>query len=319
MKNKLRVGALLLTAVMLVSGVYESAPIVVRAEEQTEIEQEALTDGEKQENGGGQGETETTDVLVAEVNARQQVYGKNVAFDSTSDWDEQGEKDGYDINLTTETALHEGAYVTMDIVLPGTPAYAGSIKVQGIARLGSGWSWKQSNVIPELKKEDFKKLDDNNSVATIKIPFDESIKEDVFKQLTIKVVGYQCNYAGPIYIENVKLYDKQTSGEQPSQPEKPILPEKDPRVIDDFEDGICEDWKNGGVWQYTNSIVNSVAKYNSSQMMKVDLDYTGMGSYSWSEAKLENKITDGFDISAYNLLNFDYYYPAASSRFSPRV
>lgn len=42
MKNKLRVGALLLTAVMLVSGVYESAPIVVLAEEQTEIEQEAL-------------------------------------------------------------------------------------------------------------------------------------------------------------------------------------------------------------------------------------------------------------------------------------
>lgn len=315
MKNKLRVGALLLTAVMLVSGVYESAPIVVRAEEQTEIEQEALTDGEKQENGGGQGETETTDVLVAEVNARQQVYGKDVdvAFDPNSTWDEQGHSGGYDIALTTETALHEGAYVTMDIVLPETPAYAGSIKVQGIARLGSGWSWKQSNVIPELKKEDFKKLDDNNSVATIKIPFDESIKEDVFKQLTIKVVGYQCNYAGPIYIENVKLYDKQTSGEQPSQPEKPVLPEKDPRVIDDFEDGICEDWKNSGVWQYTNSIVNSVVKYNSSQMMKVDLDYTGMGSYSWSEAKLENKFTDGFDISAYNLLSFDYYYPAAMS------
>ena len=60
MKNKLRVGALLLTAVMLVSGICESAPIVVRAEEQTETEQEALqtvsggnveeaaTDGEKQ-------------------------------------------------------------------------------------------------------------------------------------------------------------------------------------------------------------------------------------------------------------------------------
>lgn len=48
-------------------------------------------------------------------------------------------------------------------------------------------------------------------------------------------------------------------------------------------------------------------------MMKVDLDYTGMSSYSWSEAKLENKFADDFDISAYNLLSFDYYYPAAMS------
>ena len=273
------------------------------------VENIKLYDGPESGNSG----EIPTETPVAEANDRKQVYGKNVAFDSNSDWDEQGYDGGYDIALTTETALHEGAYVTMDIVLPGTPAYEGSIKVQGIARLGSDWSWKQSDVIPELKKEDFKKLDDNYSVATIKIPFDESIKEDVFKQLTIKVVGYQCDYAGPIYIENVKLYDKQTSGEQPSHPEKPVLPEKDPSVIDDFEDGICEDWKNGGVWQYTNSIVNSVAEYNSSKMMKVDLDYTGMGSYSWSEAKLENKFAKSFDISAYNLLTFDYYYPAAMS------
>lgn len=273
-----------------------------------------LTDGEKQENGGGQGETETTDALVAEANDRQQVYGKDVSFDPKSTWDEQKENGGHNINLTTETALHEGAYVTMDIVLPRTAAYEGSIKVQGIARLGSGWSWTESKVIPELKKEDFKKLDDNYCVATIKIPFDEeAIEEDVFKQLTIKVVGYLCDYVGPIYIENVRLYDKQASGEKPSQPEKPALPEKDPSVIDDFEDGTCEDWTNGGAWQYDNNIVNTVVDYNGSKMMKVDLDYTGMGSYNWSEAKLENKFADGFDISAYNLLSFDYYYPAALS------
>lgn len=255
---------------------------------------------------GNSGET-SSEVLVAEVNDRQQVYGEEVVFDKTSTWCQHGEDGSYNIALTTEAALHEGAYVTMDIVLPGTPAYEGSIKVQGIARLGSDWSWTESKVIPELKKEDFKKLDDNYSVATIKIPFDEAVEEDVFKQLTIKVVGYLCDYAGPIYIENVKLYDVQTSGE------KPALPEKDPSVIDDFEEGTCDDWANGGAWQYDNSIVNTVADYNGSKMMKVDLDYTGMGSYSWSEAKLENKFASGYDISAYNLLSFDYYYPAAMS------
>ena len=49
MKNKLRVGALLLTAVMLVSGVYESAPIVVLAENRQKLNREALqtVNGEK--------------------------------------------------------------------------------------------------------------------------------------------------------------------------------------------------------------------------------------------------------------------------------
>lgn len=322
MKNKLRVGALLLTAVMLVSGICESAPIVVRAEEQTETEQEALqtvsggnveeaaTDGEKQENGGNEGETETTDVLVAEVKDRKQVYEKEIAFDSSSDWSDQGE---FEIGITTEEALHNGAYLTMDVLVPDNVKFSNCMKVQGIAKVGDEWTWTQAGNIPELTIDSFGEAVDGYRSATIRFDFGDNIENGAVKTTLIKLAGYQCDYAGPIYIENVKLYDKQTSGEQPSQPEKPALPEKDPSIIDNFEDGTCDDWANGGAWQYTNSIVNSVAEYNSSKMMKVDLDYTGMGSYSWSEAKLENKFAKSFDISAYNLLTFDYYYPAAMS------
>lgn len=462
MKNKLRVGVLLLTAVMLVSGVYESAPIVVLAEEQTEIEQEALqtvngenieekiavrsadtsemvqvygediefdktkdwddhgefninltteealnsgakvsmdvlvpenaaysgiikiqgvarvgsnwtwteadsiteltpesfgeaengyrkaavtftfgagveadalaqftlkfagyqcdysgaiyianvtlTDGEKQENGGNQGET--TNIPVAEKTDRQLVYGKEVSFDASKDWSDQGE---FEIGITTEEALHNGAYLTMDVLVPDKVEFSNCIKVQGIAKVGDEWTRTEAGNIPELTIGSFGEAVDGYRSATIRFDFGDNIENGAVKTTLIKLAGYQCDYAGPIYIENVKLYDKQTSGEQPSQPEKPALPEKDPSIIDNFEDGTCDDWANGGAWQYTNSIVNSVAEYNSSKMMKVDLDYTGMGSYSWSEAKLENKFAKSFDISAYNLLTFDYYYPAAMS------
>lgn len=304
MKNKLRVGALLLTAVMLVSGVYESAPIVVLAEEQTEIEQEAL------QTVNGENIEEKIGVRSADTSEMVQVYGEDIEFDKTKDWDDHGE---FNINLTTEEALNSGAKVSMDVLVPENAAYSGIIKIQGAARVGSNWTWTEADSITELTRESFGEAENGYRKAAVTFTFGAGVEVDALAQFTLKFAGYQCDYAGPIYIENVKLYDKQTSGEQPSQPEKPALPEKDPSIIDNFEDGTCDDWANGGAWQYTNSIVNSVAEYNSSKMMKVDLDYTGMGSYSWSEAKLENKFAKSFDISAYNLLTFDYYYPAAMS------
>ena len=304
MKNKLRVGALLLTAVMLVSGVYESAPIVVLAEEQTEIEQEAL------QTVNGENIEEKIAVRSADTSEMVQVYGEDIEFDKTKDWDDHGE---FNINLTTEEALNSGAKVSMDVLVPENAAYSGIIKIQGAARVGSNWTWTEADSITELTRESFGEAENGYRKAAVTFTFGAGVEADALAQFTLKFAGYQCDYAGPIYIENVKLYDKQTSGEQPSQPEKPALPEKDPSIIDNFEDGTCDDWANGGAWQYTNSIVNSVAEYNSSKMMKVDLDYTGMGSCSWSEAKLENKFAKSFDISAYNLLTFDYYYPAAMS------
>ena len=260
-----------------------------------------LTDGEKQENGGDQGETK--DVPVAERADRQQVYGKEIAFDPSSDWSDQGE---FEIGITTEEALHNGAYLTMDVLVPEAAQFANCIKVQGVAKVGDEWKWTAAANIPELTIDSFGEAADGYRSATIRFDFGDNIEAGAVKTTLIKLAGYLCDYTGSIYIENIRLYDKQSSGETP-------MPEKDPSVIDDFEDGTCDDWANGGAWQYDNGIVNTVVEYNGSKMMKVDLDYTGMGSYSWSEAKLENKFADTFDVSAYNLLSFDYYYPAAMS------
>ncbi len=83
----------------------------------------------------------------------QQFYGQELAFDDTSSWDDKGENQ---LGLSTDTALNSGTKVSFDLYIPAENAeYEGLIKVQGIARLGSGWSWTQNDVIPELGSGDF--------------------------------------------------------------------------------------------------------------------------------------------------------------------
>ncbi len=253
-------------------------------------------------DGVTQGNDSVTNEPIAEITDRVQMYGQDVTFDVTSDWNDKGE---HNIALTTTEALHKGAYVTMDVLVSEEAQYGGIMKVQGIARLGSNWSWTQAPGIAELTPDDFVSTGDGYKSAGIRFDFDEAIEADALAQFTIKLAGYQCDYSGAVYIENVKLYDGQASAE-----EEP-LPEKEPMVVDDFEDGTCEDWFNGGSWQYDGNIAIGVSEYSGSKMMEVALDYTGMGDYSWSEAKVQNTFAEAFDISAYNLLSFEYYYPEA--------
>ena len=67
MKNKLRIGALLLTAVMLASSVYEAAPIVVRAEEQSVAAEATVSGGDAEEKAEGSteavGETKPAETI----------------------------------------------------------------------------------------------------------------------------------------------------------------------------------------------------------------------------------------------------------------
>ena len=166
---------------------------MVRAEEQTEIEQEALqtvnggnveeaaTDGEKQENGGNEGETETTDVLVAEVKDRKQVYEKEIAFDSSSDWSDQGE---FEIGITTEEALHNGAYLTMDVLVPDNVKFSNYMKVQGIAKVGDEWTWTEAGNIPELTIDSFGEVVDGYRRATIRFDFGGNIENSVITKET---------------------------------------------------------------------------------------------------------------------------------------
>ena len=249
-----------------------------------------LTDGQ----GSG---TSTTGDLVQNIPEQVQMYGTDVTFDSTSDWDDQGE---HEISLSTDGALKEGAQITLDILLPKTASFNGSIKFQGVTKVGDGWDWTEFGTIPELSDSDFT-VEGEYKKATLTYTGD-ALTTDAVKVFIVKAAGYQCDYSGPVYIANVCLYDGAGSGGTE-------LPEKDPAVIDNFDDGSTSGWVQEAGWQYDKTVGISTMNLNGQNVLKLDLDYTGQESVSWSEAKIKKEFASPYDVSAYNYLTVDIYYP----------
>ncbi len=253
-------------------------------------------------------EGETDDEPLQEIAARSQILGQNVAFNSTSTWDEAKDAQGnseYNIALITEAPLSSGAYVTMDILIPDSAAYNGIMKVQGIARLGSNWDWQEIG-ISDLTAGLFEDNSDGYKKASVRFDFTEAALTDVLAQFTLKLAGYQCDYSGPVFVENIKLYDG--TGEQ-----KP-LPPADDSVIDDFEGyniGTDGGWKDEGGWQYDGSKSIAVAEFDGSKTLGVELDYSKNSGVDWSEAKIKKTFDPPYDLSKYNCLMLDFYYPEA--------
>lgn len=235
--------------------------------------------------------------LVQSFPDRAQMYGTDVSFSIDSTWDDKGE---YEIALHTDGALKAGSQITMDILIPKDAVYNGSIKFQGITKTGAGWDWTEFGTIPELAASDFT-VEGEYKKATVTYTGDP-LTTDAIQVFIVKAAGYQCDYSGPIYIENICLYDGTGSGET-------VLPEKDPAVIDDFEDGTSGGWVEEIGWQYNNAIGISAAELNGQKVLKLDLDYTGYGDVSWSEAKIKKDFDTPYDVSAYNYLTVDIYYP----------
>jgi mannan endo-1,4-beta-mannosidase len=128
----------------------------------------------------------------------------DVTFDSTSGWSESGM---VDITYEYTNPITSGAKLQMDVFLPANSTYTGTIKFQGITKLGSDWSWTQSNTIPEFSAADFT-TENGFMKKTIEIPFgDEIAAKTGLHQILIKLVGYQCNYTGKLYVDNLKLID----------------------------------------------------------------------------------------------------------------
>lgn len=228
--------------------------------------------------------------------------GGELKFDISSNWHDFG-MPGQDIELTNEEPLKIGAMVELDILLPKDSTFSGTIKFQAAGKTGDGWEWREASNIAEVVKDDFEEEGEYQK-KTLTFTFSEG--SEVFKEslkcFVLKPAGYQCDYKGKIYVANIKLYDGIGT-------EEPDLPPTADSVIDDFEDGNIDSWKDGGGWQYDNGITLSVTDFNSSKMLKVDLDYTGMGEYSWSEAKIDKWFNPVHDVSAYNCLKMDFYYP----------
>lgn len=242
------------------------------------------------------------------IAARSQMFGQNVTFNSSSAWDEAKDAQGnseYNLALTTGNPLKSGAYVTMDILIPDSKTYNGIMKVQGVARLGSNWDWKEVG-ISDLEAGDFTDNSDGYKKASVRFDFTEDALTDVLAQFTVKLAGYQCDYSGPVYVENIKLYDG-------TEEQKP-LPPADDSMIDDFEGyniGTDGGWKEEAGYKYDGGMSLAVEEFDNSRALGVALDYSKNSGEGWSEAKIKKTFDAPYDLSKYNCLVLDFYYPEA--------
>ena len=242
--------------------------------------------------------------MVADVEETQlqQFYGQELAFDDTSSWDDKGENQ---LGLSTDTALNSGTKVSFDLYIPAENAeYEGLIKVQGIARLGSGWSWTQNDVIPELGSGDFtREVEIDGKLyrkAHVSFSFGDEITQDYLAEFTVKLAGWMCNYTGSVYYGNVTL----ENGAQ-EKPDKPV--QENVLASWSFDENI-NDWYYDGVWD--NQGQNSLDWSGQYQALAMQVDYSKDVKSTWSEIK-SSYWDDDFEVKDANKIAFDFIYDPA--------
>ena len=241
----------------------------------------------------------------------QQFYGQELAFDDTSSWDDKGENQ---LGLSTDTALNSGTKVSFDLYIPAENAeYEGLIKVQGIARLGSGWSWTQNDVIPELGSGDFtREVEIDGKLyrkAHVSFAFGDEITQDYLAEFTVKLAGWMCNYTGSVYYGNVTL----ENGAQ-EKPDKPV--QENVLASWSFDENI-NGWYYDGVWD--NQGQNSLDWSGQYQALAMQVDYSKDVKSTWSEIK-SSYWDDDFKVNDANKITFDFIYdPALMTKGSFKV
>ncbi len=242
-----------------------------------------------------------TKVQTDELKLPEEDWGDNkpiIAYDESI----SGIKTSENFTMTADVFLDEAGYTSL--------AEAGDyLKLQGVVKLGDAWDWNDSQDIPYLEQKNFEKTEDGYKTA-ITIQFNDK-KADTLKGVYFVVVAK--GFQGKVTFANVTLVSKQA---------QQITEAKEPIIINDYENdtaGTNAGWEKEAGWQYEKDVTAAVEKAYDSNMLKLDLDYTGCESYTWSEAKIKKSFADGLDVSAYNLLTFDIVYPEAFEGFKTKV
>ena len=186
---------------------------------------------------------------IASISGITPLYdGAEVTFDSASGWDEKSETQ---LALTTEQALKKGASVKMNFLIPKDKAeFSGYIKFKAVARLGSDWTWTESDQSGSktlaLTRDDFTETADGAYMsAPVTFTFSgDNITADKLASFTIVLAGTECDFSGITYVENVELIDgTATTGGNEETHEKLVYEKADAKDIDiDFSALDAEDW-----------------------------------------------------------------------------
>lgn len=234
-------------------------------------------------------------------------YQNDVDFTKLTDdncWDE-GNKVlvNYDTltGVTVGTDMVARGKITIDKELYDSLDKEGSyLKLQSVVKLGDKWDWTQGGYFPILQKNSFTE-EDGKYVANFEDRFSDMNGGEIHDVILV-IVGVGAK--GSVTVSDMTLSELVK--------EEETLPEKEPTTVADFESDIVgtkAGWDNEDGWQYPNDVAISVDKINGSNALKLGLDYTGCGGYTWSEAKVKKTFDEGIDVSAYNILSYDLIYP----------
>lgn len=216
---------------------------------------------------------------------------------------------GYSGTVTGTVTIDADIYIDSNATL-GTGFY---MQMQGA--ISDPWAQCADSAMPNLNASSFS-LDAATGMQKYHLTMPIAATNNSLKYIFLRFVG--ADFTGNIYVNNFVV-----TGEAPAPP--PVLPYKDPTIISDFATS-ADGWVGEPGYDYSNGQVSTaktemptIAYDAIGQRLAVTLDYSMDSASGWSEAKVHKDLGTGIDVSAYNVLSFDMYYPKTFTGFAVKA
>ncbi|MCD1258965.1 S-layer homology domain-containing protein [Paenibacillus athensensis] len=163
------------------------------------------------------------------------------------------------------------------------------------------------------------------------VNFDNVANKATRKQLVLEIAGQNADFAGMLYLDNVKLISSGVDGGEPTPTPPPPTKEAPatdyvkPQAGQDYtysfdtnNNGWFDDW--GGAFKTNFPIVYStdLAQPGNPGALRLNVNYDGSG---WNEANasvwMSGAENQKFDLTAYEKIAFDIYIPLSARTASP--
>ena len=240
-------------------------------------------------------------IINENVSIEDEMMKFETKFDGTWEWDSN--KHEFNFFTDLEESIPAGSSIEFDIVIPTEKVdFEGEIKFKGALKDGQ-WSW-QDGTDGSFTKDKFEDLGNGYSKVTASVIVGSELEG--LKAVVIQVIGGGTDYSGAMYLDNVKVNSKASTGDE-EIPEVTSL-----KWNFDDEDAGLEGWEFGGVWAYQGSPEVNYDKTVGDGSLKLSLDFTKDTEVSWSEVKVQNNFKEAININGYNVLSYDFIYDPAN-------
>lgn len=261
-----------------------------QGEESKEIYTNDFSNDEKPNEVGGV-------ITNEDVSIEDEMLKVETKFDNSWDWD----NNKHELTFFTESDenMKNGDLISFDILVPTEKLdFEGEIRFKGALKDGS-WSW-QDGTDGAFTKDKFEDLGNGYSKVTAITRIESELNG--LKAVVIQIIGGGTDYSGAIYLDNIKVYQNTSTGDE-ELPEVTSLKWS-------FDDSLkeCDGWNFAGVWAHQGNPEVSYDKNIGGGSIKLKLDFTNDTEASWSEVKLENKFKEKININEYNVLTYDFIY-----------